>query len=281
MGIYCSIAELGLYTKPDWSREEWGRVNDRFVNQVLSLAEIADHLASGSSLSGVHDGRRKRENWKLIQHIAVDLDTEDERSSVLTLRQHPIVLAYGFMVYPTLNSRPDKPRSRVLFALEEPIRDFEGAKLAIAAITDFFSGADRACVDPCRQVFGNGKIARDDLWDDVWYEEKLLPLADLRSFARRLLERERAQERAVEQHKPDDVLALRELFDRLESIPPWPHSYDERLKLAAAVAHVYGDAAFMPLKKWWDARGESRMTWQKWQGLRGTHPNPAGYGTIV
>jgi hypothetical protein len=57
--------------------------------------------------------------------------------------------------------------------------------------------------------------------------------------------------------------------------------YDQWLKLIAAVRHVYGDGAFGAVKAWSDMPGHDPLTQAKWNSLQASHPNPAGYGTIV
>lgn len=114
------------------------------------------------------------DNFQLAQHIAVDMDTEDKRSSIDWLMKHEFVRAYASILYSTPSHTDEAPRSRIIFLLDRPITDGAGYKQAIEYIYSLFPGADPSCVDASRFLYGS-KNCRIE-----WMAENELPLSHLR-----------------------------------------------------------------------------------------------------
>lgn len=131
---------------------QWATFNDAFQTCELTPAEIAAEIRAGHAIAAIHDGRRKRENWRLAQHIGIDLD--DGSLSWDDVVSHPLVAAHAAIVHTTASHTPDAPRMRVLFLLEEPIDDAGSYAAVVAAMLRAFSTADPLCKDPSRLFFG-------------------------------------------------------------------------------------------------------------------------------
>lgn len=279
--------------KPE--QPNWETLNTSFVNAEVDIMRFVNAIFRGHPFCPWVDGKRHVDNFILGQHIGIDIDTGDQRAEIDKLAQHPLVTAYGAIIYETPSSTPQAPRARVIFILDQPITDADGYKAAIQVVTELFEGADLACVDAVRFFYGNGKLREMGKVDGVWFHpEACLPLTELRRFARIRNEKlrhesERKQAQWVQRapaangNAPPntDQMTLNELRDRLDTVDPYAMGYETWLKMVAAIRHVYGDAAFDMVKRWSDTPGEKPLTESKWNSLRDGHSKPAGYGTIV
>ena len=154
----------------------WGEFTTSFVNHELEVVDIANYIYLGHAYCAWLKGdRRNSENFQLAQHIAIDLDTEDERSTMDYLLRHPIVRMYGGIIHTSPSHTPDKPRARVIFFLDQPITDGARYSRAYTTVASLFNGADPVCKDPAR--FFYGAIECD--WIPLMQE---LPLAHIARF---------------------------------------------------------------------------------------------------
>lgn len=136
----------------DATPAEWARYNEAFQNVELTPGEIASHIRAGHAIAPQCDGRRKRNNWRLAQHIGIDLD--DGSLSWDALVHMPLVDQHAAMVHTTASHTPDHPRYRVLFLLSEPMRDPDAYTYAVRCFLKAFGTADQHCKDPARLFFG-------------------------------------------------------------------------------------------------------------------------------
>lgn len=287
-----AINRMSFVEKPE--KPNWETLNTSFLNVEVDVMRFCNAIYCGHPFCPWMEGKRSADNFMLAQHIGVDMDSGDERADIDRLEQHPLVAAYGAIIYETPSHTFQSPRSRVIFILDEPITTSEGYKAAIQVVTDLFDGADPACVDAARFFYGNGKLRRSGRFEGISFNpEARLPLTELRRFARirhERLQREQTTQRAqwVQRQTPrqesargGDQMTLLELRDSLARVHPYAMGYGTWLKLIAAIRHVYGPAAFDVVKAWSDVPGEKPVTAAKWESLQDSHPNPAGYGTIV
>lgn len=180
-----AISKQRFVGKPDLTQAEWAAFNDGFRNMELTPIRFMDALYKGFAFCPWMDGRRKLENFQSAQHIGIDMDTGDKRSSIDELLQHPLVRYHGAIVYSTPSSTEQEPRSRIVFILDEPIDNPEGYKLALKAFTSMFGGADPACADPVRFFYGNGALHRDGATEHIRFSEHYhFPLDELRNYYR-------------------------------------------------------------------------------------------------
>lgn len=131
---------------------QWARFNDAFTPMELTPREIADEIRAGHAIAAIHAGRRKRDNWRKAQHIGIDLD--DGALSWDELVHMPLVEDCAAMVHTTASHRPDAPRYRVLFLLEEPIEHPDEYAYVVGCFLRAFKTADPLCKDASRLFYG-------------------------------------------------------------------------------------------------------------------------------
>ena len=168
----------------------WGVFNDSFVNQSLEPLDIANAIYTGHAYAGWHNGRRCTDNFLLAQHIGVDMDTGDKRSSFDFLRKHEFFLAYGGLLHTTPSHRPDNPRSRILFFLDQPIDDPTKFQAAAKFVVSLFPGADSAVTDASRFFYGAFEC-------DLDIPFKMLPIDHLRHYYTQARKRAKVQSEAL------------------------------------------------------------------------------------
>jgi hypothetical protein len=155
----------------------WAAFNDSFVNGEREPIELANDIYLGHAYSAWMRGRRSIENFVLAQHIAIDMDSGDMRSSFDTLLRHDLVQMYGSVMHTTPSHKPEAPRARVIFFLDEPITDAAKYQTAAKFLVAQFDGADQACTDASRFFYGAYNC-------EIWFSDNVLPVCQLRHFYR-------------------------------------------------------------------------------------------------
>lgn len=173
-----SISNIALNGKIPAGDKRWGQFNDSFVNLELDPIDIANAIYTGRSFTTWHDGRRSLENFTLGQHIAVDMDSGDEKSTFETLMNHSFVQMYANLIYTTPSHTEENPRSRILFLLDQPITDKDAYQAAAKFLCTLFDGCDSACTDASRFFYGS-------LNCNIRIIDKVLPLPHLRMHFKR------------------------------------------------------------------------------------------------
>ena len=159
----------------------WREFNGAFRNKELEQVDIASALYDGHAITTCCEPQwRKVENYKCGQHIGLDFDTEDRRSTITTLMQDSFIDKYASIIYTTPSHTPDRPRARVIFLLDTPIYQASNYALTATALLWIFGAADRQCKDAVRFFYG----ARPGAAEVEWLNNEL-PL----SLARDLITR--------------------------------------------------------------------------------------------
>lgn len=140
---------------PDESKEWWNVFNGGFANQDLTVEEFIAAIQAGHAYTTQHNRYRKADNFIQGQHIALDLDTEDERSTFDYLMRDLFIANHAAFLHTTPSHRPDAPRCRVVFVLDRPIRCAEKYTLLAESLVYRFGLADRKCKDAARLFFGS------------------------------------------------------------------------------------------------------------------------------
>ena len=136
----------------DATPAEWARLNDTFENVELTPEQIAAEIRAGHAIAAQHTGRRKAANWIQAQHIGIDLDNGAiEWDELISL---PLVRDHAAIVHTTASHRPDNPRYRVLFLLEDPLAHPAGYRHVVECLLRAFDTADPHCRDASRLFFG-------------------------------------------------------------------------------------------------------------------------------
>lgn len=165
-----AISSLSLKGKIPSGDPLWPKHTASFVNEDLETLAIATKIFGGHSFTTWHkDNWREASNYLLGQHLGLDFDTEDERSSLDWLSKEPFIAKYAAFCYTTPSHTTEAPRARAVFLLDTPIYQAKNYVLSASALTWLFSHADSKCKDPARFFYGS-------LYCDVAYLDKVLPL---------------------------------------------------------------------------------------------------------
>jgi KaiC/GvpD/RAD55 family RecA-like ATPase len=135
--------------------KDWEILATRFVNEDLSLDQLALEVNAGHAFSTQHKGRRQQNNFLAAGYIALDFDRAGP-DDVLEIMSDPIVSNYHGLFYYTFSSTPQAPKFRIVFELDNPIYDPEYYREVVTAfIWKFAANADDTCTDPCRLFYGS------------------------------------------------------------------------------------------------------------------------------
>lgn len=134
--------------------DAWKSFNGNFTNEHLSAEDLITCIQQGFAFTTHHHRYRKAENFTQGQHIALDFDTEDERSTLEALAAHPFISSYATFLCTTPSHTTRTPRARVVFLLDRPIRNVEKYTLLAHALVDVIPYADKTCKDATRFYFG-------------------------------------------------------------------------------------------------------------------------------
>jgi hypothetical protein len=175
MGYHIAINNMIIPGKIPAGDSRWKDFNDSFVNQDVETLDFANAIYTGHSYAAWHRGRRSVENFLQGQHIAVDMETGDKRSTVDYILKMEFVQVYGGLVYTTPSHTIADPRARAVFFLDQPIADPVAYKTAIGFVYSLFPGSDTSCVDCSRFFYGSVNC-------QIEWLDNVLPLSHLRTY---------------------------------------------------------------------------------------------------
>lgn len=253
-----------LAEKIPYGDEYWKTFNASFNNEALTSLEIATAIREGHPITAPHKNKwRTGENFILGQHLGVDFDTGDERSSMDVLSVDKFFASYGAILYSTPSSTPEAPRSRMVFLLDTPIQQAKNYSRAAAALLWVYSTADRQCHDAARFFYGGRPGACNMVW-----EARVLPLSIVRGLIGDhekaiAANRPKPAAKRYEPTTPDE----HEVMSALTAIPPWQIDYDRWLEVLMAIHSVYPDASGLHMAEGW-AQGYEGEVARKWRGFR-------------
>lgn len=171
----------------------WATFNDKFVCQEIPPIDVANAIYTGHSYAGWHRGRRCIDNFLCAQHIGVDMDSGDSRSSFDELLKHDFFQTYGGLIHTTPSHTPDAPRARLIFFLDTPITDAVAFQAAAKFVVSLFPGADSVTTDASRFFYGCFNC-------DLEIPFKTLPLAHLRHYYAQHRKKQAQAARPIAQH---------------------------------------------------------------------------------
>lgn len=149
-------AELGKieHTDPSEKKKLYGIFNGTFTNVEIFPTDLLEKITSGYAYTTQHDRYRHSDFFICGQHLALDFDTEDYRSTFEYLLKNDFILDYATFLHTTPSHTAENPRCRVVFLLDKAIYDKdEYAELAVSLV-EYFKGVDRKCKDPGRFFYG-------------------------------------------------------------------------------------------------------------------------------
>lgn len=137
----------------------WREFNGGFKNFDLpSVDHLIWAIQEGYAYTAQHNGYRRHDNFLCGQHVGLDFDTGDERSSFATLTANKYIRKNASFIHTTPSYTDDEPRTRVVFVLEQAIYTKKKYSILTEAFANKFAtsvGADPSCKDPVRLFFGS------------------------------------------------------------------------------------------------------------------------------
>lgn len=239
----------------------WSEFNASFVNRELELIDIANEIYCGHPFTTWHKNNwRNATNYMLGQHIGIDLDTEDERSTLAYLAKDKFIKKFAALVYTTPSHTPDAPRARVLFLLDTPINQAKNYTAAVSALLWLFGTADRQCKDACRFFYGSHNC-------DLEWIDNVLPLTKIRQIIDQYQATGNiAKDSHTKQRNYTPTAEQKEVQDALGYIKPWSIDYDDWLKILMAIHQGFGDTGLGMAESW--AEGLDGEVKRKWKSFK-------------
>lgn len=177
-----AFSTMALTTKIPPGDPLWGEFNASFSNEEVTTLELANFVYMGHPFTTWHrNGWRTTENYVLGQHIGLDFDTEDARSTLPQLARDKFIARYANILYTTPSHTPDKPRARVVFTLDTPIHQAVNYTAAATALLWLFGHADPKAKDAVRFFYGSVNC-------EMELVDKVLPLAVVKDLIARYRE---------------------------------------------------------------------------------------------
>lgn len=252
----------------------WRTFNASFQNLELPVRGIMNTVYNGYSITTHHkDHWRTGENYLLGQHIGLDFDTEDARSTIKTLSNDKFIQKYGAFIHTTTSHTPEKPRARVLFVLDQPIMQAKNYAMTARALLWLFGTADRQCKDPVRFFYGASQCQFEVI-------DQVLPLEIIKKLIQRYHESGEAEKTKAAHRDYLPPASQNEVSDALKHINPWNVDYDEWVSILMAIHSEFGDGGYQLAESWADGKdGEVRNKWRSFKS-GGNTAGRVGLGTL-
>ena len=145
-------ASLGKIEQVD--KDAWRIFNGSFSNVDIEPSKLMSLIQQGYAYTAQHDNYRHSKNFIQGQHIALDFDTQDDRSSFDHLLQKDFIRRYAAFLHTTPSHTEDKPKARVVLILDKPIKDAVKYAELMTALVNRFDLSDKACKDAARFFYG-------------------------------------------------------------------------------------------------------------------------------
>lgn len=202
-------AETGKIGQKDI--DAWRVFNGSFHNVDVTAEKLMELIQNGYAYTAQHHRYRHSDNFIQGHHIALDMDTKDERSSIPHLCQNPFIASYATFIHTTPSHTEAEPKARVVFQLDRTIKDAgKYAELMTALVEHGFKQSDKACKDAARFFYGAKGCV-------VHWIGNILPLEDA---ARELVlpyrqEQEAKKQRIIEASKTRIIASINDVPESL------------------------------------------------------------------
>ena len=100
-------------------------------------------------------GYRKASHFLSAQTLELDFDQGDETSSISFLKADPFIAQNATFLYSTISSTPERPKSRVVFVMENLITDAAIYRKARTALLHRYPKSDQTIKDSARFLYGS------------------------------------------------------------------------------------------------------------------------------
>jgi hypothetical protein len=145
-------AKLGKIEKGDIPA--WRTFNGSFRNVEIPPLEFVRLVKRGYAYTAQHSGYRHSDNFVAAQHLGLDFDTEDPRSTFEMILEDEFISKYVAFLHTTPSHTSEKPRARAVFLLEEPVFVKDKYAELAEALVFYFNAVDGSCKDPARFFYG-------------------------------------------------------------------------------------------------------------------------------
>ena len=158
----------------------WGRYNGSFKPEIHSARSLLDEVAQGHGFCALQggcqlehcgqwccperkdelghcgrpEGYRANRHWTEAQHIGLDFDNGDARSSLDYLLDVPLIAGHATFAYTTLSDTRECPKTRVVFVTDVPFTDAGDYRMANRAVMAALPWGDASVHDPSRFFYG-------------------------------------------------------------------------------------------------------------------------------
>lgn len=202
---------------------EWRRFNGDFENLDIALDEVMEKVALGHAYTAQHERYRDKDNFTACQIASLDFDGGDDFCRMENLARDPFIARYGAFIYTTPSHTPERPKARVVFVLDRPVRDVNKYAELAQALVWKYGRADKSCKDPARFFYGSKGCERLVLGNvltlDVAAKELVLPWREssapkpsIQMPPGPIISRGRVPERVLEKHRDS-------LLERVRTAP--------------------------------------------------------------
>ena len=128
-----------------------------FYPTEVSLTELVTHIVDGGAFTmGAFKGNHRIES-EFVSSQLLGLDLDDCPLTIDDLEdRYPIIQDSAFLMYPSPSSTIEKPKTRVLFVLTEPVENGGHWRALQTALIEHFEELkpDTVCKDPARFFYG-------------------------------------------------------------------------------------------------------------------------------
>lgn len=153
----------------------WRRLNGSFENKDLSLSELIDYIEKQHAITTQHHTYRHSDYFISAQHLGLDFDTDDIRSTIEFLLKDEFIRDNASFIYTTWSHTEQAPRARVVFILDREITDKDKYALLAQALVKKFKLSDGSCHDPARFFYGAGENGTIHVLGNVLSLETCIP----------------------------------------------------------------------------------------------------------
>jgi len=257
MDYKIAVSSIKLDKKIPQGSDLWPTFNASFRNFEVDQKKIMDAIYFGRSITTQHKNSwRTSENYICGQHIGLDFDTGDEDSSFQKLSRDKFISKYAAFLYTTISHKPEEPRSRVIFLLDQPIMQAKNYTLAVSALLWLFGTADRQCKDAARFFYGSQGC-------EFLKIDQVLSIEVIRKMIKNYQDSGMSEKKTAVRKNYLAPASQQEVQEALKFIPPWGIGYDEWVQVLMGIHAEFGDAGYSLAESWGDGKqGEVGRKWK-------------------
>jgi hypothetical protein len=254
-----AVSTIKLNKKLQHGDPRWNSFNSSFKNCSIEMTELLDVVYAGQAITTHHkDNWRVSKNYLCGQHLALDLDTEDERSTLKYLAKDKFITKHAAFIHTTISHTTDKPRARVVFVLDQPIMQAKNYSLAASALLWLYGSADPQCKDPARFFYGSPGCQFE-------YYSNTIQLDVIKKLIDNYLHTGKTEKKKADKQNYTTA-SQKDVSEALERINPWGIEYYEWVNVLMALHHEFGDAGYQMANSW--ASGYPGEVERKWKSFK-------------